>query len=263
VQPAQDARLEAIVRALTGELLLTAWDQGTEKHALARGLILLSVALPESNVQQLAQLSLADRNLLLLRLRELSFGPVLQGFGVCLHCSSQLEFAIPAAELIEHLESQMCEGPIAWNEDGIQRQLRPVTTADLLAIVDIAEVTEAQERLLARGLTIEEPAALAGLPECENPLAALSGTAASGVMEKFDQLHRATELTCAVQCVDCSQRQTLDLDIAQFLWLEVRNAARRLLAEIHDLAWAYGWSESSILNMAPQRRNVYLEMVRA
>jgi hypothetical protein len=53
------------------------------------------------------------------------------------------------------------------------------------------------------------------------------------------------------------------LDIGHFLWLEVCSAAKRLIAEIHELAWAYGWSENSILRMSPQRRNAYIEMLSA
>jgi hypothetical protein len=37
--------------------------------------------------------------------------------------------------------------------------------------------------------------------------------------------------------------------------------ARSLLAEVHSLARAYGWTESEILALSPQRRSTYLEMV--
>jgi hypothetical protein len=53
-----------------------------------------------------------------------------------------------------------------------------------------------------------------------------------------------------------------DLDIGRFLWFEVRNAAQRLLREVHELAYAYGWSESAILAMSFHRRQNYLAMVR-
>jgi hypothetical protein len=242
------------MRALTGELLLTAWDQGAGKSALARGLLLLSLALPEADRQQLAQLSIADRNLRLLRLRELTFGPVLQGFGVCSQCSAQLEFAVPAGELIEHVQQQICETPVTWSENGKQHQLRAVTSADLLATLDAPSEKDGEERLLARCLSVSS-----GSVEAE------ASTESPGdrptILEKFNQLNAAAELNCAVTCAVCSSPQTLDLDIAQFLWLEVRSAAKRLLAEIHELAWAYGWSERSLLRMSPARRHAYMEML--
>jgi len=61
----------------------------------------------------------------------------------------------------------------------------------------------------------------------------------------------------------CSSHELLDLDMARFLWMEVRAAARRLLGEIHQLASAYGWSERAIAGMSPGRRAAYLEMLSA
>jgi hypothetical protein len=252
------------MRALTGELLLAAWEEGTDQHPLTRGLVLLSLALPESNRQQLAALSLAERNLLLLRLRELSFGRTLEGFGVCSRCFAHLEFAVPVTALIEHLKSQISSDLIAWSENGRQYQLRPVTSEDLLAVLDAPSAAEAQEQLLKRCLTIsDESFKSEELSECKEPSCPLSLATAPAVLERFDQLHAAAELSCAVQCPECSNSEILDLDIAQFLWIEARSAAKRLLAEIHELAWAYGWSESSILRMSPQRRNAYMEMLSA
>jgi hypothetical protein len=54
-----------------------------------------------------------------------------------------------------------------------------------------------------------------------------SPAAVPGLLEKFDQLNAATELSCSIRCPDYSYSQTLDLDIARFLWLEVRSAARK------------------------------------
>ena len=240
------------MRALTGELLLTACDEGAEEHDLNRGLTLLSLALPETNRQQLARLAIAERNVLLLRLRELSFGPSLQGFGACSRCSAYLEFAWPVASLLDGLETHLARDPVLWSENGRQYQLRPVTTGDLLAVLDAPDAAEAQERLLQRCLTV-----------LEEPSITVQPAAVPALLEKFDQLHAAAELSCAVQCPECSHTEVLDLDIARFLWLEVRSAGRRLLREIHELAWAYGWSERSIARMSPQRRNVYLEMLSA
>jgi hypothetical protein len=252
------------MRALFGELLLDAWDEGTNQHPLNRGLILLSLALPECNRQQLAERTIAERNLLLLRLRELSFGGTLEGFSTCSRCGARLEFAVPVAALIEHLKSQLSSDPISWSENDRQYQLRPVTSADLLATLEVAGTVEARDLLLKRCLTISgvrsESDELFTGKELSDSVPPSIGPA---LVARFDQLHAAAELGCTVRCTECSNSDVLDLDIAQFLWLEVRNAAKRLLEEIHELAWAYGWSENSILRMSPERRTAYLEMLSA
>ena len=50
------------------------------------------------------------------------------------------------------------------------------------------------------------------------------------------------------------------LDVARFLWLEIRHAARELLSDIHVLASHYGWAERDIASMSPLRRAAYLQM---
>jgi hypothetical protein len=82
-------------------------------------------------------------------------------------------------------------------------------------------------------------------------------------MEMFEEIHEGAEFTCAAACPQCGAVEMADLDIGRFLWFEVRNAAQCLLREIHELAYAYGWSESAILAMSSQRRQNYLAMVRA
>lgn len=243
------------MRALTGELLLKAWDESANEHDLNRALILLSLTMPESNRQQLARLAIAERNLLLLRVRELSFGPVLQGFGRCSQCAANLEFALPVAAMIESLKSHLSGDPVTWIENGRRYQLRPVTTDDLLAVLDVPDTADAQDRLLQRCLSVST--------NLEDTSQEQSSPAMPSMFEKFDQLHAAAELSCTLRCPECPNSEVLDLDIARFLWLEVRSAAQRLLAEIHEIAWAYGWSERSIARMTPTRRNAYLGMLSA
>jgi hypothetical protein len=237
------------MRALAGELLLAAWEQGAPEHELCRALTMLSIARPGSDRAQLGALPVTERNLLLLRLQELSFGPMLSAFGVCPTCGAQLEFAVPIAELAAHLESGLRAGPVEWSEDGRRYQLRSVTTDDLLASLDVLDMSAAQEYLLSRCLTVSATRG-SGRP-----------LSSATVLQQFEHLHAAAELSCAIECPGCSSRESLDLDIARFLWAEVRAAARRLLSDIHELASAYGWSEQAIAGLSASRRDAYLEML--
>lgn len=239
------------MRALAGELLLAAWEKSVPEHDLCRALTMLSTALPDTDREQLGALPIAERNRLLLCLHGLTFGPLLSVFGVCPKCGAQFEFCVSAAEMTARVEGQCSAGRVVWNEEGRQYRLRAVTTDDLLATLGVPEASAAQDLLLTRCLEMSPEPEPGRLP------------ASAAFQQRFEQLHAATELSCTVDCPGCSSREVLDLDIARFLWLEVRYAARRLLDEIHELASAYGWSERAIVQMGAVRRSAYLEMLNA
>ncbi len=236
------------MHALAGELLLQAWEQGASAPEPSRPLALLGVAMPDRDPIELADVPVAERNRLLLRLRELSFGPELSVISTCSSCSVALELSLPVAELAALSETEGCGG-LAWTDGGRRFELRAATTADLLASLELTEFGAAQELLLSRCLTVDPPQVADRL------------SATPTVLEQFERLHATAELRCNVACPECASEELVDLDIGRFLWTEIRRAAARLLREIDALAASYGWSEQAILAMSERRRIAYLEMV--
>ncbi|WP_446745328.1 T4 family baseplate hub assembly chaperone [Silvibacterium acidisoli] len=234
------------MRALNGELLLRAWDEGAERDDLLRGMIMLSLALDEEDPGRPLNLPLPECNRLLLQLREISFGPILEGFHRCPECGEASEFSIPIAVLRSELGSNRELAEASWEEGGARYRMRQATPDDMLAVRNIADAEEAQAALIHRCLLEGE------MPSEQAPL-----------VERFEALHKGAEMSCMLVCPACAHKGGFDLDIMRFLWRETRAAALRLLEEVHDLAWAYGWSEASIVSMSGVRRAAYLEMVRA
>jgi hypothetical protein len=54
----------------------------------------------------------------------------------------------------------------------------------------------------------------------------------------------------------------VELHPAELLARELRLGGDRLPAEVHVLAWYYGWSEAEILALPRTRRWTYLELVK-
>jgi hypothetical protein len=261
------------MRPLRGERLLLAWEQGTQADDLRRPLILLSIALPDRDPVQLAAIPITERNALLLQLHKLTFGPELNVFGACPDCGALLEFSVPADAPAAQFNSEPTADVVTWESHGQRYRLRPVTTDDLVACLDVPELDASQDLLLSRCLEMSPAAASispadAAVSPADAPVqppAALPSPlpAHPEVLQKFEELHGAAELSCAIDCPGCATSQVLDLDLARFVWAEVRTAARRLIADIHGLASAYGWSEQSIASMSPTRRGAYLELIGA
>jgi hypothetical protein len=245
------------MRPLSGGVLLEAWERAAPQGALDRALTLLAAACPELDPEQLQALSIPERNLQLLRLRQMSFGPSLGGYLPCDSCGARLEFDLPIAPILERLERLQPRAPIAWTLGERAFSLRPVNSQDLLAVLATPDERSARRLLLERCLAVSEGQGSA------RDLDAVLIESDEQVRDRFDQLHQAAEVVCELQCPDCGRVANVDLDPGRFLWTEVRHAAHRLLGEVHELARAYGWSEDAIVSMTPQRRCLYLVMVRS
>ena len=170
------------MRPLAGESLLAAWERSAPEHDLDRALTMIATALPDADREQLGALPIAERNALLLRLHELTFGPLLSVFGVCATCGAQFEFAVPTAGLA----GQSPVGQVAWREKGRHYRLRAVTTDDLLATLSVPETGAAEDLLLARCLEVSP--------------AAGQRRASAATLQRFEQLNAASELSCSVDC---------------------------------------------------------------
>jgi hypothetical protein len=251
------------MHALNGEELLIAWEHSRQRPKQEAVLSLLALALPERSISELARMPLGERNVLLLELRADTLGSAMEGRAVCPGCGMQLEFELDARQLAQGLREQAAAS--AEELDGIA--MRPVNTQDLLASARAASEDEARLILLERTASVRqaEPgsAEQQEVPLRSLPVPVTSALVTSALIEKFEKLNAAAEIQVQLQCVGCDARPRLDLDIASYLVREIAGAARRLMAEIHQLASAYGWSEESIARMSGARRAAYLEMLNA
>jgi hypothetical protein len=82
------------------------------------------------------------------------------------------------------------------------------------------------------------------------------------VGKRMAQADPMAEILFTIHCPECGDECNTTLDIATFLWEEIAARAKRLLRDVHTLAFAYGWTEKEILALSEPRRAFYLEMVQ-
>jgi hypothetical protein len=85
----------------------------------------------------------------------------------------------------------------------------------------------------------------------------------TNVIDEMAQADPMADMQVELACAACGHSWSVALDIGGYLWSEVEDWAKRLLLEIHALASAYGWRESDILALSPNRRRSYLDMLGA
>jgi hypothetical protein len=254
------------MRALSAVELLEAWERGRGQPSFQRALILLSVACPELTTDQLAQLSIGERDAQLLALRQLTFGSQLVSLANCSSCGQQLEVSFQveeirlASEADPAKEMQGAFGkeafkPLSTNRNDYEVLFRLPNSLDLAALAGSLDTSAGQQLLLqrcvlsARHLDVEVNASQ--LP------AEILETIASRMEEADPQANVQLNLSC----LQCGHLWQAVFDIESFFWTELQVWAERLLREVHLLARAYGWREADILAMSPYRRQVYLGMV--
>ncbi len=230
--------------------LLALWEQGLRRHPVDRALLLCAWARPEVPGPRLAELPLGALNAALLRLREACFGARIDCYVDCPRCGERLGLALDAGELLAGTVESDSPGDLELA--GLRFRVPCSRDLAAVAIEPALDAEAAAHRLLelccvgAHNLPSEPLVEL--LAEVETGLAALDP---------------AADISLALACDSCGHGWAADFDIGALLWEEIEARARALLAEIHGLARAYGWTEPEILALSPERRTAYLELVGA
>jgi hypothetical protein len=237
------------MRPLDDTELLGLWESGLRRHPLDRALLALSAALPEMPCAELADWPLGRRNQALTRLRCLCFGPFLRGWTACVQCGEKLEFEMNAQILAggETGENNGSNEPVTVNG----RTFRLPTSRDLARAAGESDPMAGAVRL-AESCLVEA-----------SPPAKWSEEELSAIGERLALADPLAETRLALHCPDCGNDWQETLDIASFFWTELEARVRQVLAAIHTLASAYGWSEGEILSLSQNRRAIYLEMAQS
>src|SRR4028118_626478 len=88
------------MRTLTNVELLDVWESGLSQTSVERALSLVAAAAPGVPVEELARLSVGERDRRLFELRKATFGEVLPMTTSCPRCNEQVEANVPVDDLI-------------------------------------------------------------------------------------------------------------------------------------------------------------------
>lgn len=231
------------MRSLGPTDILALWERGARRHALDRSAMLCAWARPDWPAESIADRPLGRVTAALMLLREASFGTRIESHVDCEHCGARLQLLLRTPELLQPEPGGMAEAFVAG------RRLRAPALRDLAAVAHELDAERAARQLLARcTLHSADPVAL-------------SEDALRDVEEALETIDPNADIALDVHCEACGKYSTAQLDIGVLLWDEVDARARALLAEVHTLASAYGWTEGEILALGAARRASYLAMV--
>jgi hypothetical protein len=239
------------------EALLSAWERGrAEPQTIGRTLALLGVAAPDVGPVSLADLSIGERDGLLLRLREKLFGGHVGALALCAGCGERVELSFDLSDVrIPGPAGAHGSLTVSWKQ--CQVEFRLPNCGDLLVLSESEDIGKNRMRLLER---IVLRAQISGRSMTAQELPEELISAMESEMQAADP---QAEVNLKLSCQSCGHEWSALFDVGPFLWKEVDAWAIRLLREVHLLARAYGWREADILAMSPWRRHAYLEMQSA
>ncbi|HER34044.1 MAG TPA: phage baseplate protein [Halothiobacillaceae bacterium] len=239
---------------LSPSLLLEVWEQGAAQPAPQQALLLLGAAFPEESADALAQLSIGQRNALLLTLREWLFGPHFVSGAACPQCAERVELTFEAGDIRAGGNGSVA--PLLHVDlAGYAVDFRLPNSADLVAVAGAGDPPAIERAVLERCVVSVRHTGK------DTPARQLPAEVATAVIDAMDRADPQANIQLSLTCPACGHAWQAFLDLLPYVWRELDAWAHRALRDVHYLASAYGWSEREILNMRPSRRQIYLDMI--
>jgi hypothetical protein len=239
------------MRPLSAAELLDAWEQGLSEPTYRRALPLLVAASFDSSTDAAASLSIGERDRSLLTLRERTFGSQLASVANCSACDESLEWTANTADLYVAQQLDQADA-LSLEADNYCVSFRAPNTSDLSALADCTDIATAHGALLNRCVLS------ARVDGQEKPASELPDEIVAAIVKRMAEADPQADVKFDLTCPSCGNNWQAVFDIESFFWSELNAWARRILMEVHLLASAYGWHETDILNLSPQRRQFYL-----
>lgn len=204
-------------------------------------------------------LTVGDREALLLHLRRITLGERLSSVLTCPSCGEKMDLDLEVADLLvppyEH-EARLHQATLNGGADTFRVRFRLPTGGD-------------QERAARQAASDPPRAARELLERCvesitagdETPVDEVPETVAERLPRLMAELDPQAELWLDAACPSCEKPFRALFDSARFLRQEIVQSAARLYREVHLLAYHYHWSESEILGMTGRKRRRYLELL--
>jgi hypothetical protein len=224
--------------------LMELFDASAREPAFERVSRLLAAAFPDSrpDVQPFGW-----RNARLLDLRAALFGRRMSCMVSCHHCGQAADIELATEDL--RADPAGTASPIEVVHNERRFVFRLPAAGDVAAAVQSGDPAGPRHALARRCLL--DPADVRERLDDDllNRLAA-----------RFAAADPQADVTLALVCPSCGRELQSRLDLTAFVWAEIETLVAQLMAEVHALAAAYGWSERAILTLPAARRRRYVEM---
>ncbi len=219
-------------------------------------------SLPGAGATLVRDLLAGDREFLLLKLFEITFGSRLY---VTLRCPAEgcnepLEVPLEVGELTVEAPSVRSRTFFfkLQSDPEWQMEFRLPTGGDQEAILQKQDLTEEDQRELMLAFCFQAQHAT---DSAIDVVKKLSESDREQIELQMKALAPQLELELEAACPECGANFTAEVDVPFLVLAEIKAKEAVLDWEVHFLAWHYHWSEAEILALNPTRRRRYIELL--
>lgn len=245
------------MRSLSTAELFAAWEQGLDQNLITRNLLILAKACEGASLNDLARLSIGERDARLLQLRQTVFGHKMHQTAACPACHEKTEWETYTSQLsVQQFDQSFTAKTYTTHHQDYHITYRLANSLDLLSIIQKKLPPEEAQNTILTGCLLEVKKMEPEVNVDNIPVSVLQA-----VEEEMSLQDPQADIQFDLTCPACSNQWQANFDILNFFWAEVNNWAQRLMQEIYYLARFFNWSENEILALSPRRRQLYLQMI--
>jgi hypothetical protein len=216
-------------------------------------------------------LLVADRQYLLLKLIEATFGPQIRATILCpaSDCGSRIDISFTIDDIpVKEPESVQpvfamelsTKAAISVNGEALNKiTFRLPNGTDQEAVSPMIPVNEAEAAAMLLQRCVRSIGPLQG--PGDELIGKLSARACQEIESRMEELAPRVELTMQGTCPECAGAFELPFDVQGFLFAELQTSRELLYREVHYLAYHYHWSEREIMAMPRHKRRKYIEVL--
>jgi len=205
------------------------------------------------------QLSVGDREALLLHLRRLTLGGCMSCVLSCPTCGKKMDLDLRIDELLlpPYTSSQrLHETEISDGGNFYHVVFRLPNGEDQEAAAALAaeSIDSAAELILLR--CIESVTSEGGEDLSDIPPVILRD-----LPEKMAALDPQAEVLLNLSCPECEAGFIVPFDVTNYVCTELAADEREFYGEVHALSFYYHWSEDDVLGLSRRKRHIYLDLL--
>lgn len=244
------------LKDLKADLLLNLWEKGVSSPSYHRALLMLEAFLPGYSMDSLKKLSLGQTNGLLFEIcKHISKEPI-QSSDNCPSCREKVGYEVSIDALTnQSMQAELDLKPFVFNFKDYIIEAQALFNEDLLRAQSCETGTEIRKMLINQCI-LQVKKGKKFIPINELPEQVIQA-----VSKQITQKDYLSETTFNLSCHNCKNQWSFSFDIKEYLWDTIQLYTQSLLEAVHQLAFAYGWSEQAIIGLPTYKRNFYLQKV--